>query len=178
MKCPACHAKRLAPVHLADHLNAFQCENCNGHWIPNSSYLSWIDHKGGIGKETPYAEIDLDLEDSTQAKLCPGCGRILLKFQVGHGLDFYVEHCPGCGGVWLDEHEWNALEARNLHDEIHRIFSTTWQNQIREDQFRATIETAYRKRFGDDTFQRIHDFREWLRRHPRKSELLAYLREE
>ena len=89
-----------------------------------------------------------------------------------------MEHCSGCGGIRLDENEWKALEARNLHDEIHRIFSTACQNQIREEKLQARIEDACRNQFGDETYSRIHGIKKWLQAHPQKALLLAYLREE
>jgi len=175
MKCPACSSKRTTPVSLTDGLNSLKCESCGGQWISSKKYQAWQTSLETIQPEKPFTEVQIEVEDHPGAKLCPDCGKILLKYKVGHGLDFFVDHCSACGGIWLDKNEWQALEAQNLHDEIHRIFSTAWQKQIREENLVQTMETVFKNRFGEETYAKINDIREWINAHPQKDQLLAYI---
>ena len=175
MKCPVCASKRTTTETLTDGLSAQKCESCGGHWISHKNYQTWQSTLGDISDHTSFTEVQIELEDHKGATLCPDCGKILLKYKVGHGLDFYVDHCSACGGIWLDENEWEALEAQNLHDEIHRIFSTAWQKEIRDENLAQTMENVFRNRFGDETYKKIKDIRKWIEGHPRKDELLAFL---
>lgn len=175
MRCPSCNAKRMSTVELPEGPRAFVCGKCNGHWIPTSSYQMWLDEKGTIEPEKSYTEVEPELHDSQGAKICPECGKFLLRYKVGHGLPFLIESCSGCGGVWLDEHEWDVLKNRNLHDEIHRVFSTAWQKQIREQDRSTRIEEAYLKRLGETDFQRLKDIQAWIHAHPQRQSILTYL---
>ena len=56
----------------------------------------------------------LDVLDSTNAKICPDCGRILIKYKVDNRLDFYLDQCGGCNGIWFDKNEWENLKLNNL----------------------------------------------------------------
>ncbi|MDF3129351.1 zf-TFIIB domain-containing protein [Kiritimatiellaeota bacterium B1221] len=177
MKCPTCSSKRTASVSLTDGLTAQKCENCDGQWIPHKNYEAWQKSLTEIQAEKPFTEVQFEVEDQTGARLCPDCGKILLKYKVGHGLNFFVDYCSACGGIWLDKNEWQALEAQNLHDELHRIFSTAWQKQIREENLAQTMESVFKKRFGEESYSKIKDIREWINEHPQKDQLLAFLTE-
>jgi Zn-finger nucleic acid-binding protein len=175
MQCPVCKTKRCSPVELEENLKAASCETCGGHWISHQNYSTWLKRHGETLPEKPFSEVEFDVGDVQEAKLCPDCRRILLKYKVGHGLDFFVDHCPGCGGVWLDKNEWAALQDKNLHDEIHKVFSTSWQSQIRGDQMASKLDQAYENRFGADSYTRAKETREWIQAHPQKQAILAFL---
>lgn len=177
MKCPACHSKHTVSVSLTDNLRACKCERCGGHWIPSKHYEAWQKSLTEILPGKPFTEVEIEVKDHAGAKLCPECGKILLKYKVGHGLDFFVDHCTACGGIWLDQNEWQALAAQNLHDEIHRIFSTAWQKQIRQETLAQTMESVFKNRFGEETYHKAKDIRAWLNAHPRKDELMAFLKD-
>ncbi|MBN1673434.1 MAG: zf-TFIIB domain-containing protein [Kiritimatiellae bacterium] len=175
MQCPVCKTKRCSPVELEEGLRASACETCGGRWISHEDYSAWLKHHGATLPEKPFSEVEFDVGDVQEAKLCPDCQRILLKYKVGHGLDFFVDHCPGCGGVWLDRNEWQALQGKNLHDEIHRIFSTSWQRQVRGEQMAAKLDQAYARRFGQESYAKVKEVRQWIQEHPQKRALLAFL---
>ena len=177
MKCPVCKTSQVNPVALEENLPAAMCEQCNGHWLSSKNYSRWLDKHGPTLPEKPFSEVSFEIKDAQQAKICPECGMILLKFKVGHGLDFFVDHCPGCGGVWLDTNEWNALKEKDLHDEIHRIFSITWQKGVREGKMKEKLDALYAARFGDD-YAKARETREWIQSHPQKDALLVFLNDD
>ena len=178
MKCPACKSKRCEPVELENNLKAAACQSCGGHWISHQNYSTWLESHGDTLPEKSFSEVEFDVNDVQAAKLCPECTRILLKFNVGHGLDFFVDHCSACSGIWLDKNEWNALHERNLHDEIHKIFSTSWQHQVRGDHMRTKLDQVYANRFGADAYAKAKDARQWIREHPQTEAILAFLSDE
>ena len=107
-------------------------------------------------------------------RLCPSCGRIMLRYRVGHGVDFYLDTCGTCNGIWLDLDEWTALRARNLHDDLHLIFTEPWQAEIHREAAKSHLEALYRKRFGDAWDEAVR-VRAWVQAHPERAALLAFL---
>ena len=177
MNCPLCKTCQLEHVELEKNLKADYCKDCGGHWVSSGNYDSWLKQHGPTTPEKPFSEVSFDINDSEKAKICPQCGSLLLKHKVGHGLDFYLDHCVGCGGVWLDMNEWNALKDKNLHDEIHRIFSTAWQKQIRIEKMHDKLDIIYENRFGKEEYEKIKQTREWVQNNPQKLAVLAFLRD-
>ena len=175
MQCLVCRTKRCKPIELEENLKAVSCEACGGHWISHANYTAWLEKHGAILPEKELHDIEFDLEDVQAAKICPDCEKILIKYKVGHGLDFFVDRCSGCGSIWLDKGEWEALQAKNLHDEIHKVFSSSWQSKLRDSSMREKIEKAYANRFGPETYGRLSEFRAWLQEHPQKKAVLAFL---
>lgn len=178
MKCPVCKQHGCEQVQLEGGLEAQRCDGCGGHWVALKNYEAWRTAlKADIPEQAPSA-VKFEVNELAKAKLCPECGRILLRFKVGHGLDFFVERCGGCGGVWLDRNEWEALHARGLDDDLHRIFSPTWQEHIRTEALRQKIERIYEKRFGAEAYRKARDIRAWVQHHPEKRALIAFLTED
>lgn len=178
MKCPACTASIHSHQEIHKGLTARVCNECGGQWISHKAYKNWLAAHGDTLPEKPFVEIKFDPEDTHTAKVCPECGKILLKYKVGHGLNFYVDHCSTCGGIWLDKNEWDALEAKHLHDEIHRMFSTSWQNEVRREQMAEKLDQVYQNRFGPKTYAKVIEMREWLQSQPQQEALLAFLRDQ
>ncbi len=178
MKCPICVDQVLESYSLEEGLDVMMCRECEGCWISSDSYAKWLERHGETMPERPFSDVEVDVEDVKEAKVCPGCQSILLKYKVGHGVDFYVDHCGGCGAIWLDRNEWQALKARNLHDEIHRVFSTPWQKSLREGTLRKKMDGVYRRRFGEETYARACEIHAWLMAEEQRDALLAFLSDE
>ncbi len=178
LKSPANSKILMTPITLADGLTAHACPKSGGHWISHEDYMDWLNQHGETLPEKTDCEVDLTFNANQPARICPECGRILIKYKVGHGLDFAVDHCPGCGGVWLDQNEWEALQRKNLHDEIHKIFSTHWQSGIRQTELREKFGKVYTKRFGAEAYEKLRDFHAWLHKRENAAEMLAYLEAE
>ena len=174
MKCPVCKRATLFTQTVSEPLTMACCTVCEGKWLSSTAYWSWLDTLEGELPEKRYSDFSCEVEDTPQAKICPDCGRILLKFKVGHGLDFRLDHCNSCNGVWFDKNEWEMLESRNLHDEIHKIFTTAWQNDVRAEERNQYFEKMYQEKFGDD-YAKIIEFKNWLDDHDLKNTILAFL---
>ena len=174
MKCPSCPSSPLHLTDLASHLKASSCFSCKGKWIAASDYWTWLDRQGEALPEKTPDDIPLQVADTQKAKLCPRCQRIMLRYRVGHGLDFRLDQCGHCKGIWFDANEWEALAQRNLHDEVHLIFSAPWQSKIRKAEARQMLDTIYENSFQAD-YDKVKQIKAWLDTHPEKKRIIDYL---
>jgi Zn-finger nucleic acid-binding protein len=175
VNCPHCKTAPLEFCTLDPGLDGRRCAECGGTWIPSDSYRQWRERQeADLPEQTPVAS-DLKIEDSSIPKLCPDCGHLLLPYRIGHGLTFALNHCGHCNGVWLDRSEWEALMARNLHDNLHEMFSAPWQRQVREEERRAAMERIYLARFGEQDYAELRRIKAWIDSHPDRSSVLAFL---
>ena len=176
MNCPVCKDVVLANEELLENLKAKVCRQCGGRWIQSFQYWRWLDKHGGTLPEKPAAEsVELPVDDSTAAKLCPECGHFLTRRKVGHGVDFGLDRCNSCGGIWFDKNEWEVLVSRNLHDEVHFVFSTAWQKQIRNDETTESFENRIESLIGADDHEKLKQVANWINSHPHKSTILGYI---
>jgi Zn-finger nucleic acid-binding protein len=176
MNCLACKTISLVPHDLETNLTSFECPACGGRWIEAFQYWNWLHQLGNNLPEHPAQETELPVADSKEAKICPECGRILSRCRVGHDLHFVVERCVGCGGIWFDRNEWENLKSRNLHDDVHFIFSAAWQAKVRKEELETKLDELLRAKVGKQDFAEIQRIREWLRAHPFGRQLYAYLK--
>jgi Zn-finger nucleic acid-binding protein len=176
MQCPVCkEVVQLQPAALEDgKLAAWRCVSCNGHWIRNADFWRWRAKVGNL-PETPAIEPARMAPEAAGLRLCPDCHHVLGRYIVGHGVGFTVDRCRNCEGAWLDGGEWEALRARNLHDDLPRIFDDEWQRAVKREVQEQATEDRFRRRLGDADYARAQELRTWLDTHPRRSELFAYL---
>ena len=173
VQCPLCKKHTLNPVDLAPELSGSVCSECNGTWIARSSYDAWRTRLPGDMPETGMGA-EIAVTDTHKPKLCPQCGHLLLPYRVGHGLSFSIDYCGACGGVWCDRGEWDAIKAKNLHDNLHQIVSTHWQADVRQAAVQEAIEQSYGRQLGT-AYAKAQEIREWLRGQSQKDLILAYL---
>lgn len=99
----------------------------------------------------------------------------MVKYLVGRGLPFTIDHCHGCKGIWLDGNEWEALKKRNLHDDLNLMFTSFWQKEAQRQARKKKMEGIYVDRFGADDYTEIKRIRYWLETKTNREELLAFL---
>lgn len=176
MLCPVCKNYSLTSYEVESGLSSQQCSNCGGQWIASFQYWKWRDASGKSLTESPAADSgQCRAEDNTSAKLCPECGHFLRRFPVGHGIEFGLDRCGNCGGMWFDANEWEVLKGRNLHDDVHKIFSEVWQKQVRDEEHLAAMEAFYKEKFGEGGYQKAQEIKTWIETHPHNAELRAFL---
>lgn len=175
MNSPIGNHLPLEPVTLTEGLKAFRCTETGGHWIPAENYWQWqrtLPEQADHGHHETHACPTSEFEDIV--KFCPETGTIMTRYKVGHGLDFRIERSI-TGGIWLDPGEWEALIAGNLHQELHLVFTTPWQNAIREESRAQAYEEMLRGRLGEGLFERLSSLRSDLADHPARAAAIAYL---
>jgi Zn-finger nucleic acid-binding protein len=165
----------MADVDLAPGLAGLACSECSGVWLDRVKYDAWRARMPGDLPETD-APAQITVSDIQGAKICPKCGHLLLPYRVGHGLSFSIDYCCACGGVWCDRQEWEAIKAKNLHDNLHDIVSQHWQKAVRQEGMQATIEQTFSKHLGT-SYSKAKEIKAWLREHPQKAVILAYLKD-
>jgi Zn-finger nucleic acid-binding protein len=176
MACAECRTVELQQIALEPGLPAYACPACEGIWIASTHYWEWLDKHGPTLPEKPAcAAPPLPVVETRRAKICPGCGHILIKYRVGHDITFSLDQCGHCNSFWFDKNEWQVLKSRNLHDEVHKMFTAPWQRRIREEESRRTWQQIYTERFGEQDYADIRRIKAWIDQHPERQSLLAYL---
>jgi Zn-finger nucleic acid-binding protein len=175
MRCPICKTVALAEARLDPELPSHACGKCGGAWIGGQQYTQWLTRQTSTDSATSARGISTPGHDSLAAKLCPECGRFLVRYHVGHGIEFCIDRCTTCGGIWLDADEWQALRAQKLHDVLHLVFSAAWQAEIHRRNETQRHDQMLKQKLGAADVAEIHRVKQWLDSHPHRTELYAYL---
>jgi Zn-finger nucleic acid-binding protein len=178
LKCPVCKDQKLADQPLDDGIVAAVCAGCGGQWIDSARYWKWLESRPQETSNRPGPDAKpstLPVIDSAPGKFCPGCGRFLARVKPGYGLEFFLNRCGGCGGIWLDANEWANLRSIGLHDDIHFIFSDSWQAEISKAERTRQHEQLLADKLGPEALAEIKRIKTWLDGNPKKAELYAYL---
>ncbi len=175
MKCPVCKSTELTSAELDENLTALNCPHCGGNWIRGAEYWKWVENHGSDLAERLHYTESLSLAEPGLPIDCPECRFRMVKFLVGRGLSFTLDHCEGCKGIWLDRNEWEALKKRNLHDDLNLMFTGFWQKEAHRALRKKRMEEIYTSRFGADDYTEIKRIRWWLETKTNREELLAFL---
>lgn len=175
MNCPVCKTTDLATTELDANLNSLQCPKCLGNFIDGAEYWRWVERHGTDLAERIHETETLALAEPGLPIDCPECRFRMVKYLVGRGLNFTIDHCHGCKGIWLDGNEWEALRKRNLHDDLNLMFTSFWQNEAQREARKKKMEQIYVTRFGNDDYAEIKRIRYWLDTKTNREELMAFL---
>ncbi len=175
--CPACKKETLAYHQLEANLGASKCTKCAGIWINSTQYEHWLNALSQRPSTPASADggVRLSSGERPKAKFCPQCKYILTKYKVGHGVDFSLNRCAHCGGMWFDQNEWEILASRNMHVNVHSIFSASWQQSVRSEEHQAAMTEIWRDLLGEADLAEIKRIKEWLQNHPQAPTLYAFL---
>lgn len=173
MQCPLCKKNTMTYTDLLPNLSGLSCSACSGVWIGRSHYDTWRARQPSDLAENP-APVQIGVNETHKGKICPECAHLLLPYRVGHGLPFSIDYCGACGGVWLERNEWDAIKAKNLHDNLHEIVSAHWQNAVRQDDVQLAIEKTYIRLLGG-SYDKAREMRAWLKDQAQRRLILAYL---
>src|SRR6476620_11891220 len=175
MNCPVCKSTELSLNQLEANLSSQQCPNCHGNWIAGAEYWKWVeDNKSDLAERVVEHETLSRAEPGLPLD-CPECRFRMVKYLVGRGLTFSIDHCHGCKGILLDCNEWEALKKRNLHDDLNLMFTSFWQTEAQRLERKRKLEQIYTGRFGEDDYAEIKRVRYWLEAKTNREELIAYL---
>lgn len=175
LNCPVDKDSELLRTELEPNLSSFSCYECEGHWIRGKEYWPWVERHRTQYAERLHEDESLTLAEPAIPIDCPECRFRMIKYLVGRGLPFTVDHCTGCKGIWLDRNEWEALKKRNLHDDLHGIFTEFWQAGAKREQRKKKFQQIYVDRFGEEDYKKIRRIRHWLDTKANREELIAYL---
>jgi len=166
----------MQPREIEPGLSVYECPKSGGLWIPLQSYLAWKERQPPQLAAPPATATPVVPDDSRQrALICPESGRLLLRYRVGHGLQFHIDRSPTTGGVWLDKGEWEALKSKGLHVALNLIFTAGYQRQVRSDEYARALTETFRDRIGPADFSKVVEFAAWLADHPKRRDICCYL---
>ena len=174
MLCPNCEKHSLKRHEIEPKLTGLSCEKCQGEWLNTFQYLLWKDIQEESQKISS-EHVSIDTNDVQKIKHCPECNILMSRYKVGKDLNFTIDRCETCRGVWFDKQEWEAIKSKNLHTQIHFIFSDWWQKQIREEEVESSRSKRLTKLLGEDGFEKLASFKEWLLSQKGQKEALGYL---
>ncbi len=176
MQCPVCKVHSLEQHLLEENFTALACRQCAGYWIAGAPYWNWLENGApDLPEKSPEQGLALAVTESGDAKLCPTCGRLLIRYKVGHGTTFHVERCGQCAGMWFHANAWEILRSRNLHRHIHLVSSDGWRAAVETDERQAAFEQIMLQKLGPADLDEIRRIKAWIDRHPRRNELHAFL---
>lgn len=176
MKSPIPPHPVLKKHELEPHLVAYFCPESKGYYLPATNYWRWLSKNPGRLTKLPVPQdSDLPTEERDQPiRLCPESNLPMIRYRVGHGFDFSVDRSPS-GGIWLDYGEWEALRDHNFHDELHLVFAAPWQNRVRLAESEEKRLNFLEERLGTESYHETLRIQNWLREHPQRGAILAFL---
>ncbi len=172
MNCPQCKGYKLEPVELEPGLVAAGCHKCGGNLLPLLNYRFWVNQQPDIEMSE---ELQVVAEDSTEAKICPKCARLMNKYKLATDANNRFDFCASCEEVWMDKGEWDLLKSLKLHNQLSKVFTDEWQRKIQIDQKLQSIRDRYSKLLGEEDFSRVEAFKNWLDKHDKKESITQFL---
>jgi Zn-finger nucleic acid-binding protein len=134
-----------------------------------------------IAADTAAAEEDVSPALDERGGRCPQDRSIMSRTTIARGegeASLHLERCSSCHGVWFDVGEWSALANRHMLEHLDEFWSAEWRKQERLAEDRAAFEARMKKVFGAELYYQLRSLAGVLRSHPRRSQALAFLREE
>lgn len=175
MKCPTCSDHCLEQFEIAPGLSAKRCSKCGGSFVELEKFLDWPGRHQVSPKDAPAAASTF-VAESSDARFCPACSRLMSRYKVSQQLPFHLDRCATCAGTWFDAGEWKAIETAGLLPRLHLVFSDSTQRSLRQQHQQQTHLERYKELLGDD-FDRAHEIRAWLDKHPKRQIVIAFLTE-
>ncbi|CAA0091197.1 Uncharacterised protein [BD1-7 clade bacterium] len=172
MQCQTCTGYALKPVELAPGLIAAQCSKCDGASIAMLNLRFWIDQQTDCATPVPADVTSVD--DFVHARQCVKCQRLMTKYRVCNALENRLDVCHACDEVWFDKGEWQAVVDAGLIADLPAKLTDAGQRALREAGRIAREKAFFAETIGEG-FERVDEFRDWLRTHPNGAEIRRYL---
>jgi len=172
MKCTSCKNGELTPSFIDGQFRAHTCSNCGGNWILIEDYVSWKECNPQFSFDE---NIKVEVDDTKTALLCPVTGTIMRKLRISTSTSHRLDYCASVGGVWLDKGEWELLKEKGLAGSLNSVLTAHWQRNIRMNSAKDNFKEIYKEKFGQESYNKIKELREWLHSQPNKADLRAYI---
>lgn len=178
MKCTSCDAGNLVPAYLENLFLVHSCTHCGGSLIFLKDYLRWLEsNPENLNADTKESCALADAEDQKKALLCPVTGKLMRKFRITAGSDHRLDLSGEVNAIWIDKGEWELLRSAGLGGKLNQIFTSSWQQKVRDANSREVLHSWYEREFGEH-FEAIEAFRERIAGLDNRAEIIAYLVDE
>jgi Zn-finger nucleic acid-binding protein len=168
LACPKCENETLREI--GGPRAVATCDACGGTFVPHGS--------APVGDATPPEHAPVEGTDVRGGR-CPFDHSILSRAEIdlpASGKTLHLERCSSCHGIWFDAGEWNALAQEHLLDSIDDFWSIEYRTRHRHERESREAEARTRTEFGD-LYEPLAEIASQLRGHPRRSQMLAFIRE-
>lgn len=172
MKCTSCKQGELIPSFIDGQFRAHTCSNCGGNWILIEDYVYWKERNPQFSFDE---NIRCEIDDTKQAILCPISDTIMRKLRLSTTTEHRIDYSVSVGGVWLDKGEWELLKKEGLAGSLNAVLTAHWQKNIRINSTKDNFSEIYKDKFGDASYKKVKELREWLNHQPNKADLRAYV---
>ena len=169
--CPRCPESGLRHTLVSDTLPGHTCASCGGILVSLVAYRRW---RETLGPESEPSHRVHPADDTDEIVTCSKCKGLMTKYRISSEAPNRIDLCASCEDVWLDQGEWDLVEALAGSDHLANIITQPWQRRIRIETEEHLEEARLRERFGED-YDRLSSFREWFYEHPARDEIIAYL---
>ncbi len=173
MQCPRCLKQSLNPTELETGLICGHCDSCQGTLLPLLNYRHWLARLDYGVVEVP--EDTLVAEDNTHALICQKCQHLMTKYRIDVATNHRLDYCGHCDEVWLDDGEWPLLKQLDHHYHLPHLITEVWQNQLRHQESQLRLYSRYRDLLGDESFEKVREFKEWLQEQDDKQSIRQFL---
>lgn len=174
MSCPGCNGA-YEKKSLAKNLLGQSCIGCKAVTFSLGNYLHFLERSGSIEEGFDKEHDDPVIQDDTKKALICGCGQIMSKYRMGQDSDRRIDYCYACQTIWLDEGEWNHLKANNLHRSINKIFTDSYQRNLRLEKTKVVLKRNYETQLGSQDYTQLKAIRDWINNNQNKQVLMDYL---
>lgn len=173
MDCPSCQTSPLMPTKIEEGLPGYTCANCQGILIDILNYRIWTEKR--LQQPSTATFTAEQVPDSQHSILCPKCSSIMLKYRISSDTQNRLDLCSNCGELWLDGGEWHLLAQLDLQSKIPQIVSDPWQHSLRRADIEQSVEAKFEKLFGQEDYQKIKAFRDWMESTDKSIHIRDYL---
>jgi len=174
MRCAGCNGA-YEKKSLAKHLLGLTCLSCKGVSFTLTDYLHFLQRSESIDNSLEKETDDPVIQNDTKKALFCSCGQVMSKYLMSQDSDRRVDYCSACQKIWLDCGEWDYLKNNNLHRYINKIFTESYQRNLRLEKTKAVLKINYETRLGTQDYTRLKEIREWINNNQNKKILMAYL---
>ncbi|GAB1264223.1 TFIIB-type zinc ribbon-containing protein [Aurantivibrio infirmus] len=173
MHCPKCKkSSALQGLELEKGLVAAACDSCEGVLLPLLNYRYWADREPTVEPRDISSSV---VDDNDHALICPKCDHLMIKYQIGLQHVNKVDLCASCDEIWLDKGEWSLLKQLDIHLQLSRIVTDVWQKDLRQQRYLTLQKARYVEILGEDDYEKIDQFKEWMRSHSKKKIIKQFL---
>lgn len=180
LKCPSCQSGILKNEYLETALSCKTCNVCGGHWLLLEDYLEWRNglDAGTLERLEGCMDSSLQVElakDSTKILICPQTGTFMTKYYFSNKSPHRVDLSPLINAIWLDQGEWVLLKSEGLIGRLNSIFTSHWQNKLKNEAVALNFERFYEQKLSSEDFEEAKRIRLWLKNHEQSDFIRAFI---
>jgi len=78
----------------------------------------------------------------------------------------------------LDRGEWQLLVELDIHNKLTDIVTSPWQSKLIDEKSEQREIEHCKNLLGDQSYQRVNEFKTWLADHPERRFIYNFLKNE